>query len=207
MGFVEKDQKKLDEKMAVMLLEPSSKTTLAFIRSVDLLRASTNADDLNEPIRALHDDAMALHDVVLTLETDPEIVERNILARVISGVFPFLNSVEEFQSMEDQGLSDLILNSIGVISEIATSTQYLEATRILASAHFERNLVKVEERFVDIALSAGGDTRSKVRNIHSFMDELHKLDIPNREKAFLPFLLRTSVVSLSYQKVKNVMME
>jgi hypothetical protein len=206
MGSTKEDLKELDEKMAVMLVEPSSMAALFFIRSVDLLRTSVKEADELELISVLHDDSMELHEVLLTLETDPEIVKKNMLARVISGVFPFLNSIEEFWSLEDKDLPDLLLDSIGVISEIATSTQYLEGTRLLAAAHFERNLVKVEERFVDIARSAGGDTRSKFHQIHSFLDDLRKLDIPSREKAFVPFLLWTIVIVLSYIKVKNVMM-
>ncbi|MFO8050763.1 MAG: hypothetical protein R6V01_03595 [Thermoplasmatota archaeon] len=205
MVSVEEAVKELDQKMAVLLLEPSSRTALSFIRAVDVLRTKAEGIDETEALRSLHDDSMELEEVLLTLETDPEIVKRNLLARIISAVFPVLNSVEEFGSLEEKGIFEIFTDSLGIISEIATSTQYLEGTRLSAAAHLEADLVKVEARFVDLALVSGGDPAAKIVHIQSFMDHLRERDMPSKQKPFLPFLLWTVVLVLAYKKVKDLM--
>lgn len=205
MVSVEESVKNLDRKMAVLLLEPSSSTALSFIRAVDLLRTKAGSLELKGPLDSLRDDSMELEEVLLTLETDPEIVKRNLLARIISAVFPALNSMEEFRSFEEKGLFELFIGSVGVLSEIATSTQYLESTKLSAAAHLEAHLVKVEARLVDLAISSGEGSSEEVLHIQSFMDDLREQDVPYKQKPFLPFLLWTIVLVIAYKKVKDLL--
>lgn len=203
MTLVDAAVKELDESIALMLVEPSSKAALKLIRTVDVLRLSVDDNTALAALSSLHDDAMELQDVVLTLETDPEMVKRNMLARVISGVFPVLNTIEEFRSFEDKGFIDLFIDSMGVVSEVATATQYLESTRLSSAAHLERNLVKVEARFIELAASSAKAPLESALLVQGFMDDIRMHDLPTRQKVFLPFLLWMIIIVLSYKKVKE----
>ena len=151
-----------------------------------------------------HEDCIKLHDAALTLESDPEIVGRNLTARVISGIFPVLNAIEEFRSFEDQTVWDMILNSLGVVAEVATATQYLEATKLSASAHSEMALVEVEERLVRLAENTEGDMEEKIALIEDFLDEVRDLNIPPRKKPFVPFVLWLLITVVSYKQLQDV---
>ena len=129
---------------------------------------------------------------------------RNLTARVISGIFPVLNAIEEFRSFEDQTVWDMILNSLGVVAEVATATQYLEATKLSASAHSEMALVEVEERLVRLAENTEGDMEEKIALIEDFLDEVRDLNIPPRKKPFVPFVLWLLITVVSYKQLQDV---
>ncbi|MFW3146111.1 MAG: hypothetical protein ACMUIE_04790 [Thermoplasmatota archaeon] len=198
------DRERLDKAMAMMLITPSSKSTLDVVRAVSYLRAYASENGVTQ-LEALHGDLLELHDVVLTLETDPEIVKKNMLARVMSAVFPFLNALEEFETLEDKTGLELLMDSLGIVSEIATATQYLEATRLSASAHLERSLVKVETRMTEMALAGVGEPGEKMVSVFKFMDDIRTIDIKNSQKPFIPLLLWISIVVISYKRVKESM--
>lgn len=197
-----KEREKLDQAVALMLIKPSSGTTLEVVRAVSRMKGRADADE-RAVLDPFHGDLLELHDVVLTLETDPEIVKKNMLARVMSGVFPFLNSLEEFETMEDRSNLELLMDSLGIASEIATATQYLEATRLSASAHLERSLMKVEARMTEMALAYGGGPGKKMDSIFKFMDDIRGMDIKNSQKPFVPLLLWMVIVVISYKKVRD----
>ncbi len=155
--------------------------------------------------KGFHSDCLMLYDSILTLESDPEIVKRNMIARAISGIFPLLNTIEEFKSMEDRSKWDLLMNGIGILAELAQATQYLEATRLAASAHSERALVKVEERLVELALNGAGDIDTKISAIQDFLDNVRRLNVPPREKPLITFLLWTFISVLSYRRLKDLL--
>ena len=197
------DRERLDKAMAMMLIAPSSKSTLDVVRAVSYMGCHAEGKE-KALLEALHGDLLELHDVVLTLETDPEILKRNLLARVMSGIFPFLNSLEEFETLEDKSNLELLMDGLGIVSEIATANQYLEASRLSTAAHFERSLVKVETRMTDMAAGSGVKHVEKMRSVFNFMDDIKGLDIKNSQKPFVPLLLWISIVVISYKRVKDI---
>jgi hypothetical protein len=198
----------LNRALAQFMMTSTSRDALRMAREARSLRIEAEAEG-NESLSMLaashHEDCLMLHDASLTLEADPEIVGRNLTARVISGIFPVLNAIEEFRSFEDQTFWDMVLNSFGIVAEVATATQYLEATKLTASAHAERALVEVEERLVKLAENTGGDMEEKIALIEDFMDEIRSLSIPPRKKPFVPFLLWILITVVSYKQLQDVL--
>ena len=105
--------------------------------------------------------------------------------------------------MEDRGLWDIVINGMGILSEIATSTQYLEATRITAKAHNERALLKIEDRLFSMSASSGMDLWETGPMIEDFLDEVRGIDIPIRMRPFIPFILWNMITILSYKQLKD----
>lgn len=198
--------KELDEALAHYLMRPDSRAALNMAREARTVRIDAELSgrkDIANLCTDHHNDCLKLHDAVLTLESDPEIVKRNLVARVISGVFPVLNAVEEFRSFEDRSVWDMLINSFGVLSEIATATQYLEATRLSASAHNERVLVEIEERMVRMARLTQGDLKDKTELIENFLDSVREIKINPREKPLVPFVIWSLIVMISYKHLKE----
>lgn len=196
------DFRGLDKAVASYLVTPGSSNALAIMR--EARRIELSCSGISKDLATAHKkDARSLHDATLTLESDPEIVNRNMVARVISGFFPVLNSIEEFRSMEDRGLWDLVISGMGILSEIATSTQYLEATRISTKAHNERALLDIEDRLFYMSGSSGMDLTVTGPIIEGFLDEIRTIDIPIRMRPFVPFILWNMITILSYKQLKD----
>ncbi len=198
----------LDRAVALCLVKPSSTATLDMVREarkVMFLNLETSDEDLMKEAKGFHSDCLMLHDSILTLESDPEIVKRNVIARVISGIFPLLNTIEEFRSMEDRTNWDLLMNGIGILAELSQATQYLEATRLIANAHSESALVRVEERLVVLARNSAGDIDSKISAIQDFLDNVRRLNLGPREKPLITFLMWTFISVLSYRRLKDAL--
>lgn len=196
----------IDSSVARYLMKPGSRQALKMAREARLLEVAVSQrenDEVSELAREYRSDCLKVFDSALTLESDPEIVKRNLVARVISGVFPVLNSIEEFRSLEDRSFHDMLINSFGILAEIATATQYLESTKLSANAHFERALVDIEERLVEMSSHTEGDREEKIVSIEDFLDELRELKISTREKPFIPFLLWSMIAILSYRQLKS----
>ena len=197
----------LDQAVALCLVEPSSFSALTMVREARKIAYLTKRGSdgpLAEEAEGFHSDCLMLHGSLLTLESDPEIIKRNMIARVISGIFPLLNTIEEYTSIEDGTPWDMLLNGMGILSEMAQATQYLEATRLSAIAHTERELVRVEERLVYLAMSSGGDLDGKVLEVHTFLDRVRELSVPPREKPLITFLLWSFISVLSYRRLKDL---
>jgi hypothetical protein len=201
------DFKGLDNALAQFMMTPTSGEALRMSREARNIRIRADAieDEVLSRLAEEHyGDCLRLHDSILTLESDPEIVSRNLAARVISGVFPVLNAFEEFRSFEDKTVWDMVINSLGVLAEIATATQYLEATKLSSSAHAERALVEVEERLARMAENTGEDIEEKVSLVEDFLDEVRSLNLAPRKKPFVPFILWLLITVLSYKQLQDV---
>ena len=131
-------------------------------------------------------------------------MKRNILARAISGIFPLLNTIEEFKSFEDQTPFDMIMNGLGIISEFAQATQYLEATRLSSLAKSESALIRVEERLVELALETPGNPEKEIASIENFMDSVRSLKMNPRDRPFIPFMLWIFISVISYKRLKDL---
>ncbi len=196
----------LDRAVASYMMKPDSRAALRLAREVRTIMVEAGSDGnelVAELCRRNHEDCLKLHDAVLTLESDPEIVKRNLVARAISGIFPVLNAVEEFRTFEDRAVWDVVINSIGVLAEIATATQYLESTRLQANAHNERSLVEIEERLVQLARGTEDDHLEKIAIIEEFLDEVRDIQMAPREKPIVPFIIWSMISVISYKELKD----
>ncbi len=206
--MTEMDSEGMDRALAQFMMTSTSKNALRMVREARLIVIGVEASEnvmVSDLASAHHNDCLKLHDACLTLEADPEIVGRNLTARVISGIFPVLNALEEFRSFEDRTVWDMVINSLGVIAEVATATQYLESTRLSANAHSERALVEIEERLVRIARNTERDLEEQISNIEEFMDEVRGLNINQRKKPIIPFMLWLLISVVSYKQLKDAM--
>jgi hypothetical protein len=198
----------VDEAMAKLLVQPSSENALAMVRATRRLKVLSEQEgkkEIAERADVHLQNSMDLHGMVLTLESDPEIVERNILARVISGIFPAMHTIEEFTTHEDRSPYDIIMNALGVVSELAQATQYLEGTRLLSLANSERALVRVEQRLVDLALETPGEPDKELDSVESFIDSVRGMELNPRDRPFIPFMLWIFISIISYKRLKDLM--
>ncbi len=206
--MVEDVMEGLDRAVAICLVKPSSAAALTMVREarkVTFHSFVTSDPDLLREAKGFHSDCLMLDGSILLLESDPEIVKRNVIARAISGIFPVLNTIEEFRSMEDRSHWDLLMNGIGILAELSQATQYLEATKMTANAHSESALLRVEERLVVLARRGGGEIDSKISAIEDFLDDVRRLDLGPREKPLITFLMWTFLSVLSYRRLKDAL--
>jgi hypothetical protein len=197
----------IDEAMAKILIQPSSSNALDMVREARRLRVLAEKEshhDFAKKAEIHLKNCRELHGIILTLESDPEIVKRNILARTISGIFPLLNTIEEFKSLEDQTPFDIMMNGLGIISELAQATQYLEATRLSSIAKSESALIKVEDRLVELALETPGDPEKELKSVENFMDSVRALKMNPRDRPFIPFMLWIFITVISYKRLKDL---
>lgn len=200
------DLEGLDKAMALMIVDPGTMTVHNVIRETRSLKAearSENDGKLATLIDGLHKDALSLHDSVVTLESDPEIVKRNMLARMITAVFPVINGIEGFRNFPEKSLWELFMSGLAIAAEISTGTQYLEAANLNATAHFERDLVKLEGRIIELAVEEGFDASSVSGPIEGYFDSLRKADIPSSQKPLVPFLFWLLISIVSYKRLKT----
>ncbi|MGA1872125.1 MAG: hypothetical protein ACMUHY_00500 [Thermoplasmatota archaeon] len=199
--------KGIDEAMARYLVQPSSTNALAMIRETRKLIATRSGqeDELIDRAGVHLANCRELHGSLLTLESDPEIVKRNILARSISAIFPVLNTFEEIRTLEDKEPLEMLMNGLSILSELTQATQYLEATKLNARSNFERALVKVEDRLVELALETPGDPEEELATVERFIDSIRSIEMDPKERPFIPFLLWTFISVISYKRLKDSM--
>jgi hypothetical protein len=198
----------LDRTFALMLVRPGSGTVHSVIREVRALEAQARSEGNDEAAAALNGlcrDALALHDSVVTLESDPEIVKRNMLARIITAVFPVLNGLDSFRNFPKKPLWELFMSGLSVAAEISTATQYLESANLAARAHFERDLVKIEDRVMELASSEGMDISEVRPAVEGYFDSLRKAEVPTTQKPMVPFILWLVICTVSYKRSKTVL--
>jgi hypothetical protein len=130
-----------------------------------------------------------------------------MIARVITAIFPIMNSIEDIRNIAEKDVYDMLMNGLSTASEILTATQYLEGTRISARAHFERSLVGLEQRLSELLFEREGHVSKGLDTLEQFMDSLRKINVPPREMSFIPFLLWTMIVVLSYKQAKNLLLD
>ena len=199
--------KELDKVVAFMLVRPSSASVHSVIREARSLEGKSRSEGNDEVVKGLNGlyrDALSLHDSIVTLESDPEIVKRNMLARIITAVFPVLNGLESFRNFPKKPLWDLFMSGLSVAAEISTATQYLESANLAAKAHFERDLVRIEDRVLELASSEGLDMVEARPAIEDYFDSLRKADIPTTQRPVVPFLLWLVICTVSYKRTKSM---
>ncbi len=200
----------VDEAVAIFLVSPSSANALSIIRKARRIQAVLSVYHDKEHVRIVkrfQEDAHKLHDSILTLETDPQIVKHNLLARVITAVFPVMNTLEDLRNIGDKDIYGMFMNGLSTVAEISTATQYLEGTRVIALAHFERAMVSIESRLSEIIMNGVEKVPDGLDALENFTDSLRNVDIPPRERPFLPFVLWTLILVISYRELRSTILD
>ena len=191
----------LDKAVALFLMRPSSHNALEIVRATR--RISLLEDDHGPNIQGLMRDASALYRSAIIMESDPEIIKRNTLARVLAGLGPVLSGWEEIKTLEDRRWDEILMSVGSVVSEVASSTQYLETARLTTRLHFKEELFGIEERMIRLAREHGGADKEKLGSIEGYIDGImEKVDVP-REKPLLVFSLATVIMVISYRLYKE----
>ncbi|MBN1390016.1 MAG: hypothetical protein JXA22_05180 [Candidatus Thermoplasmatota archaeon] len=197
--------KGIDEEMARFLVQPSSCNVISMIRETRrFIILNGDRDELMEKAGIHFRNCNELHGAVLILESDPEIVKRNILARSISAIFPVLNTFEEIRSFKEKRPLEVLMNALSILSEMTQATQYLEATKLTSWANSERALVKVEDRLIEMAMETPGKPGSELQAVEGFMDAVRGIELDPKDRPFIPFLLWTFISMVSYKRLKDM---
>ena len=193
--------KELNEAMAAALTDPSSGEILDLMREIrrDRVRHMASGNiAIAQNTSSFYSDCANLYKNALFLESDPEIVTRNTLARVLAGIGPFIQAFEEIRTLEDKDVWELMTDAGSIIAEIASASQYLESVKLTTQAHYKENLLEVEERMMEMAENSMDPLGSMAR-VSSIMDSISSLDIPSQSKPFIPFVLWMLLVIIDYR--------
>jgi len=191
--------------MADLLVSPSSDAVLRLMREARKGSASSmmaGEVERAQSLAPLIADCSELYRAALSLESDPEIVSRNTIARLLGSLSPFLLSVQDIRSLKDKGPLEVLMTFMTTAAEFASASQYLASSQLATEAHFRENLLEVEERFMDMAQTSDDGTLEAIEAVESFMDSVRSMDVPAEVKPFIPFLLWTLIVVLDYRICK-----
>ena len=206
----EKAQKDLDNAVALLLVGPSSDTALGLVRACRRSRAEAEGagNGKHEVYDELYRDSRALHHAVILLESDPEIINRNSLARILTGIEPVvknLNNLKNALSPENRNAAGILSTIISVSLEIGAATQYIESAKLNANVHFEEGMIDIEERLVLLMSDMVRDPDERVERASVFCDDIRMaVDTPEGRAAVL-FILWTLILIVSYGKAKASM--
>jgi hypothetical protein len=199
--------KNLDETMAVLLAAPSTKNALSLARNARALEMEwAKAKKMNSSIFGqLYSDAVNLHNAILAFENDPQMVDQNAMARVLSGITPALLSLEEYLSGEDVDFWEILMDGSAVAFHVVASTPYITSAKYAVDTHFHEELVSVEDRLVAILHENGQDIQDSLTKSAELCDSFRKRDLSHTEKPAIIFLLRYIIMILSYNNFKESM--
>src|SRR5512137_326748 len=134
----------LDTAMALVLASPSSVNVRRLIREVRLERASLSDVGSVHASEDLQQDCMMLHRSALVLESDPEIVERNTMARVLSGIAPVVDAFQEVRTFHQKNAVEIFSDVVQILAEVETASQYLAGARLQTESHFSESMLLLE---------------------------------------------------------------
>ena len=191
--------KELDGAVALFLLDPSSSTALSVVRAVRRLKAE--ASDRRGGAGQIDDlylDARALHHAVILLESDPVVVERNALARILVALEPVMQTLKVAFKPKRRTTRKLLDDVLGAILDIGSASQYLEVARLNADMHFEEEMLNVEERLIALFEDVIPGSLDRMELAADFCDRVRAGAGAPENKAVLIFALRTLVCIISY---------
>lgn len=194
----------LDMAMALALAAPSSESVRRMIREVRLERTTLSDIDSVHLSEELQRDCLMLHKSALVLEADPEIVERNTMARVLSGIAPVVDAFQEVRTFHQKDPMEIFSDVVQILSELEVASQYLASAELLTESHFSENLLLLEERLLDLVEKNGGDVQAGIRTVTEFMDSVRGMDLPLEAKPFVPFILWSLMVIADYKLYRMV---
>ncbi|MDG6225254.1 MAG: hypothetical protein QCI82_07045 [Candidatus Thermoplasmatota archaeon] len=191
----------LDRAMAAMLMDMGSGSILDLIRVARLERARMmDAGEVQkaQDLTILVNDSVHLYRCALDLESDPEVVRRNSIARLLNTISPVLLSVQDIKSFKERGPLDAISTVISTLSDFASASQYLASSKLITEAHYRENMMEVEERLAEHIEASAEDVMERLSALSKLMDDLLLGDIPVVSKPFVPLLIWTLIVVMSY---------
>jgi hypothetical protein len=191
--------------MGDLLTHPSTESSLNLARSARLIQMKLGEKHKSGSslARELHDDALNLHRAILLFEADPQMVDQNAMARIYSGLSPAILSFEEFLSGEDVNLWELVMDGTAVVTSIISSTPYVTTAKISLDFHFLDELVKVEERLVDLMATDTKNIEESTKRIADICDGLRKKNLKYSEKPGMVFVLWLSALMISYRNFRD----
>jgi len=197
--------KELDESMAVLMTHPSTKAALTLARNARALEMSRAAAKNKDSgiFSTLYSDAVSLHHAILAFENDPQMVDQNALARVLSGITPALLSLEEYLSGEDVDFWEIMIDGSAVAFHLVATTPYITSAKYAVDTHFHEELVSVEDRLVTLLHENGQDIEEAMTKSAELCDSFRKKNLSHVEKPALIFLLRYIIMILSYNNFKE----
>ncbi len=193
----------MDRAMALVLATPSSEAVTRLMREVRLERADLSDIDSIRLSQDLYTDCSRLYKAALALESDPEIVQRNTMARVLSGIAPVLDAFQEVRTFKQKDTMELISDAVQILAEVGTASQYLASAELSTEAHFRENMLHLEERLTDLIEAGGKDVKEGMRAVHSVMDSIRGSDLTLESKPFVPFILWTLMVMADYRHYRT----
>ena len=197
--------KNLDEAMAVLLAAPSTKNALSlarYARALEMEWAKAKKND-STIFGQLYSDAVNLHHAILAFENDPQMVDQNAMARVLSGITPAILSLEEYLSGEDVDFWEILMDGSAVAFHLVATTPYITSAKYAVDTHFHEELVSVEDRLVAILHENGQDIQASISKASELCDSFRKKNLSHAEKPAHIFLLRYIIMILSYNNFKE----
>jgi hypothetical protein len=172
---------------------------MRLMREIRLERPDLPDIEAHRLSEAFHSDSSRLYKAALALESDPEIVERNTMARVLSGIAPVLDAFQEVRNFRQKGAMEILSDVVQILAEVGTASQYLTSAELSTEAHFRENLLLLEERLYDLIEEEGGDVKEGMRAVSDVMDSIRSIEMPLEAKPFVPFILWTLMVMADYK--------
>jgi hypothetical protein len=205
-GLKGEDVKELDVLMAQVISHPATENVMDFARKVKLMKLNLKKSSNEEAVLGrLHSDALALHHAVLVFEMDPSLVAQNALARVLSGITPALLSFEEYLSKEDMKFWEIMIDGSAVVSHWVSTTPYVTGAKMQVDFRFREELIKVEERLIELFLESGESAEESIKRASEFCDALLENDLDEIEKPGYIFFLWYAMVMVSYKNFKDLL--
>lgn len=195
----------LDEAVAVLLAKPSTRNALSLAREARALEMewATVKDKKSIMARELYGDAVELHNAIIAFENDPQMVDQNALARVLSGITPALLSLEEYLSGEDVNFWEILIDGSAVAFHLVATTPYITSAKYAVDTHFMEELISVEDRLVTLLCQNGEDITTSISRAADMCDRWREKNLSHSEKPALIFLLRYIILILSYKHFKE----
>ena len=197
----------LDEMMALLLVRPTSTTALSFlraVRSIQFNQSSSRSRDAEVIVQRLYGDARNLHHIMLLLETDPEIIRRNSLARILVGAEQILDGLKDLHSSDKLSSVNILEKIPGIVLNIGSATQYLNAAKLNEKLNFEEELVNTEERLISILEFNITDHSERSKFVVEICDRIRSMKISPGHKAAILFIFWLFIALISYRRVKEL---
>jgi hypothetical protein len=186
---------------------PSTKNALSLARlarALEMEQVKARSKD-SSVFSQLYNDAVNLHNAILAFENDPQMVDQNALARVLSGITPALMSLEEYLSGEDVDFWEILIDGSAVAFHLVATTPYITSAKYAVDTHFHEELVSVEDRLVALLHETGQDIQASLTKSAELCDSFRERNLSHAEKPALIFLLRYIIMILSYNNFKESM--
>ena len=191
----------LDGMMALLLVQPSSTSALSFLRAVRSIRSSRSFSHGRQKeglVDQLYADARNLHHILLLLETDPEIIRRNSLARILVGAEQVLSGLKDLQSADGPSSVSILEKIPEIVLNIGSATQYLNAAKLNESMNFEEELVNTIMEFMI------PDDYKRSKFVMELCDRTRSMKIPSGQKGAILFIFWLFITLISYRRVKEL---